>query len=475
MAAARLADLCAGFDRSPAYAGLAETVRRLITDGRIPYGCKLPGERDLSAAMGLSRTTVTRAYAVLHEAGYARTAHGSGTFATLPGGRRQGVDRALTPHPDDEALVDLNCAAPGAPPGLMRAYEEAVTQLPAYFGGHGYYPTGLPELRAAIAAYYATRGLPTDPDQIMVTPGALAATAVVAGALTKAGDRVLCESPVYPNAPRALAIRAARLVSFGVGPDGWDTAALGAALRQSAPALAYLIPDLQNPTGHLLGDRDRARWARLLAEARCLPVIDESHAGLLLDSGPVPRPFAAHVEEANWRAVTVGSLSKSVWGGLRVGWLRAPTDLVESLLECRLSLDLGVPVVEQLVATALFVSMDEILTAHLAILREQRAALVDALRARLPQWRFRVPVGGLALWVELPEPLAVPLAAAAEERGVIVTPGPVFAVAGGLGRYVRIPWTRPVDELRSAVEVLEESWYVVPTSTARRSGVLAVG
>ena len=108
-----------------------------------------------------------------------------------------------SPVPGDGDAIDLNCAASSAPPGLAAAYAEAAAELPAYFGGHGYFPAGLPLLQAAIAATYDARGLPTDPDQIMVTPGALSAAAVVAQAFTGPGDRVLVESPVYPNATHA--------------------------------------------------------------------------------------------------------------------------------------------------------------------------------------------------------------------------------------------------------------------------------
>ncbi len=103
-------------------------------------------------------------------------------------------------------MIDLVCAAATAPPGIAAAYAEAAAALPAHLGGHGYYPAGLPDLQAALAASYDDRGLPTSPDQIIVTAGALAATAVVGSALAGPRDRVLMESPTYPNAVQALRI-----------------------------------------------------------------------------------------------------------------------------------------------------------------------------------------------------------------------------------------------------------------------------
>jgi DNA-binding transcriptional MocR family regulator len=108
-----------------------------------------------------------------------------------------------------------------------------------------------------------------------------------------------------------------------------------------------------------------------------------------------------------------------------------------------------------------------VLDAHRARLREQRTALVAAVRELLPEWTFREPRGGLCLWCRLPEPVGTDLTVEAERRGVVVAPGPVFAMEGGLGHFVRIPWVRPAEELRDAVRVLAESWGTV---SARRSG-----
>jgi DNA-binding transcriptional MocR family regulator len=466
ISARRVATLVGDFDRGPAYAGLADALVLLIGDGRIPVGTRLPSERELTEALGVSRTTVTRAYATVRDAGYADARQGSGTYTQVPGGPSRAHDRALLPGQSDRAAIDLNCAAPFAPPEIATAYAEAASRLPAYLGGHGYFPAGLPELQAAIARLYDTRGVPTDPAQIMVTPGALSGVSIVAQAIAGRGDRVLVDSPGYPNAAERIRSAGARLATTEVDPDGWDLDATATRLRQVAPRLAYLIPDFQNPTGLLMTDEERERYAGELRRGHVTPVVDESHAMLALEGQQMPRPFAAYTSAT----ITVGSVSKAFWGGLRVGWVRAPLDQMDRLTAARVTLDLGVPVMEQLATLRLLEDPEPALDRHRARLREQRDALAAAVTAALPGWRFRVPAGGLSLWCELPGPgrgLGVAVAEEAERHGVIVAPGPVFAPEGGLDRFVRIPFTRRVDELEQAVAGIAAAWEVV---SARRPG-----
>ena len=149
--------------------------------------------------------------------------------------------------------------------------------------------------------------------------------------------------------------------------------------------------------------------------------------------------------------------------------LRAPRARVEEIVHARLVLDLGAPVFEQLVLARLLARGD-VLPEHVERLREQRDALLDGLIEHLPSWRFVRPGGGLAVWCRLPAARATALAIEAERRQVAVTPGPVFAVAGGLDRFVRLPWARPADDLRAAVPRLAEAWEVVAEGGPTPSG-----
>jgi DNA-binding transcriptional MocR family regulator len=466
----RLAALVGNFSRAPAYRGLRLALQELIGDGRIPLGTRLPSERAVTRALGVSRNTVTRAYADLIAAGFATARQGSGTYAAVPIERRRAHDHALHSlggAAPQEGTIDLNCAASAATPGVAAAYERALAKLPSYLGSDGYLPSGLPVLQALIAESYARRGLPTTPEQIVITSGALAGVAIVARALSRPADRLMIETPVYSNAIEALRLGGARLVASPLGDplggDGWDIDGIEATLRQTSPHLAYLIPDFQNPTGFLMGDADRARYAAALRATRTVAIVDEALQGTALDDATMPAPFAAHATDA----VTIGSASKLFWGGLRVGWIRAPRDLVDRIVGARVRFDLGTSLFDQLVVTEL---LEDAAIADLrrSQLRARRDALADAIRGQLPGWRFRVPHGGLTLWLQLPHGSATQLAADVEPAGVQLAPGPVFSVEGGGDNWLRIPYAKPEEQLVEAVRRIAHAWPAHSREVRRR-------
>jgi len=454
----------------PAYQSLAEGLRRLVADGRILDGTRLPSERELTSAVGVSRTTVAGAYAVLRDRGYLVSRRGSGSVVRVPGGPSAGGP--LSPGDGRDVAIDLSIAASSAPPGTAEAFEEAVRELPRHLGGTGYSPFGLPELRELLAQHYCERGLPTTAGQIMVTTGALAALSVVLRARVGPGDRVVMESPTYPNALASVRDAGARTVGLPLDAGGLDAHALDVALRQGSATLAYLVPDFQNPTGTLVDEATRADVAAALHRQRAVAVVDETPAELGIDvtEADMPRPLAAF----DGRAVTIGSASKTYWGGLRVGWLRAPQRDLPRLEQARLSLDLGVPVLEQLVLKRLLAQRESLLEHRRGALRTSRDALVEAVRRQLPEWRFTVPAGGLSIWCELPTPRSSALCDAVARLGVRLAPGASFGVEGGLESFVRIPFALPGDVLTDAVDRIAEGWEHAGDGPVGRQGTAAL-
>lgn len=435
--------------RGPEYLALAATLRGLVTDGRLALAVRLPAERELAEALGISRTTVTAAYRVLRESGHLTSRRGAGSWTALPRGGRVGTAGLWAPGSAPD-MIDLGCAALPAPAELPDAARQAAEDLPRYAAGAGYHPTGLPVLRDAVAAGFAARGLPTSPEQIMITNGVQHALDLVLRLVTAPGEQALVESPSYPNALAALAARRVRVSTTGLTADGWDAELLPAALRQGRPRAAYLIPDFHNPTGHLMPAALREILPAVAHTAGTDLIVDESFVDLPLEGQPLPPPVASFDRHA--RVITIGGMSKPYWGGLRIGWVRAGAPLVQRLAAIRVGVDMAGPVLDQLLAVRMLERAGAVVAARRVQVRAQRDALVGALRERLPEWNFTVPSGGLALWAELDAPVSSALARAAEDLGVRLAPGPLFGMDGTMERFVRLPYTLSVPDLREAVE-----------------------
>ncbi|MCU1407029.1 MAG: PLP-dependent aminotransferase family protein, partial [Glaciihabitans sp.] len=257
---ALMADGWRGAGSDAAYSALADRVRLLILDGRISLGSRVPAERDLAAQLGVSRTTVTAAYTELREAGFLHSVRGSGSVARLPRSAAQEAQPATSPY------LDFSKASLPALPAVVNAARLAAEQLPGHLASAGFDRIGLPALREAIAARYEKRGLPTSPDQVMVTLGAQHAIALVTRTLLARGDRALVESPSYPHAFEALRDAGGRLVSVSVSAeDGWDEQAFEQVIQRSSPSLGYLMPDFHNPTGQSMPAALRERTLELAA------------------------------------------------------------------------------------------------------------------------------------------------------------------------------------------------------------------
>lgn len=451
----------------PAYHGLADAIRLLIIDGRLPVGARLPSERAMADTLRVSRTTVTAAYAQLREDGYLNARRGARSTTALPASPRMTPDVAAP-------AISLAAAALSAPAAAVsEAFIDATQDVTPYLHQPGHELVGVPTLREAIAERYCERGLPTEPDEVLVATGALHAIGLILTTYVQPGDRVLVEQPTYHGALSAIATAGARPVPVAMTEDGWELEALQAAVHQLSPSLAYLIPDNHNPTGLTMSQPDRKKLADIISETRTRTIIDETILDMWLD-GPVPAPMAAAMTTRRDLVLTVGSMSKSFWGGLRVGWIRAERATIATIAALRPSIDMGTPILEQFAAARLLAQRDELLPERREILRERRAFLLSLLDRHLPDWQPGPGVGGMSLWVRLPAPMSTALSAAASRMGLELPAGPRFGVDGTLERFVRVPYALPEEQLSAAIEMLARAWYSVTGSTAPEAGAVVV-
>ena len=344
----------------------------------------------------MSRTTVAAAYRSLRDTAHIESVRGSGSV-TLPLRRSDPGHRATGPE-----TIDLQQASPAAWPGLAGVIAEVAAGAATLVSSVGYDIVGRRGLREAVAARYAARGIPTNPDEVMITTGAQSAIHLIASVLLGRGDRVLIETPTYPHAADAFRRTGARMVGVPVTTGhGWDLDRAEQAFARTLPVLAYLMPEFQNPTGRSMSATERAVIAAAADRSGTLVIVDDTISDLAIDRDARSEPFGSDAP-----IIRLGSLGKTVWGGLRIGWIRAESSTIRRLVSARAVHDLGTPELEQAVAEALMPRLDEIAAQRAHLLRQGRDAATSALREQLPQWRVPDVDGGVSLWVELDAPLS---------------------------------------------------------------------
>ena len=452
----------------PLHERLAGAIRTAASRGEIEQGSRLPAERDLARLLGLSRGTVAAAYASLEAEGLLDRRQGSGTRIRAGGrnglpsgatglGLMASLDRGLQHRAAEDGVIALQNAYfdpnETIPRTVLAGAAEALLELSSL---PGYYPAGYPPLRELIAAHFSGRGLPTAPEQILVTCGAQQAIHLVASAYVHQGDTVVLEDPTYHGSIDVFVAAGGRLLGVPARSHSVDVETVRKAVVQSIPSVVYLMPTFHNPTGGLMAEHHREQLAQIARETQTVMVDDETVALLGIECDP-PKPLAAFAPNAP--ILTIGSLSKVLWPGLRVGWIRGPEPMIVALTRHKLTADLGGSVPSQALAARFFPLFEETVTRRRREATERRNALMDALAEFLPEWSFDVPKGGLSLWARMPAgSLAEEFAPLAMRHGVAVLPGPLMSPGRGGENCFRLPFGLPPEQLRTAVQRLADAW-----------------
>jgi DNA-binding transcriptional MocR family regulator len=447
-------------------AALADATQR----GELLPGTRLPPERDLALHLGVARTTVSAAYKQLELRGLVARRQGRGTHVTGAEGAEAGARAAelatslqrnvLFRRLGEEQAdaVDLlgSCAAPGAAVRDVLAAAGAAVNVGELADGHGYLPLGYLPLRRAVAARLTARGLATSEEEILITAGAQQALSLLASYYVTPGATVVVEDPTFPGAIDAFRTAGARILTVPVGQAGADAGLLAATISESQVRAVYLMPTFHNPTGCVVPVQARRELARLCQISGIPFVEDNTLAELALGNEP-PLPLSAYARDAP--IVSVGSLSKVFWAGLRVGWIRAPRPVIARLGRLKAVTDLGTSLVSQAIAVNLLADADRILDLRRRELAERVALLQDQLGRHLPGWTWRPPDGGLCLWARLPDGSSTELAQIAARHGVLIAPGPVMSPTGRFDEHVRLPFDYQLATLEQGIGRLSRAWH----------------
>ena len=456
----------------PLYRQVSAGIAELILADRLPPGHRLPAERRLARSLRVTRTTVVNAYLHLKAEGLIDAHVGRGTVV-LPrrvpsagvadvrpipwhyfaaddlGDRPQRLFNEFVQRGASKGVIGFSAGIPGEESVPAETLASLAGQITRELGPRAFMPTpseGLTELRATLADHLATHGLTCTAGNVVVTTGAEQAIDLLVRMLVARNDTVFVEEPTYAMALRLLRARGARLVGVPMDEEGMRTDELETLLARFHPKLLYTGPTFQNPTGRVLSLERRLHLLDL-AHRYQFPVVEDDVYSELRFSG-TPVPSLAALDEHGY-VVQVGSLSKVVAPGLRVGWAIAPLPVVRRLAAAKAATDLHTPTLNQWLAER-FIRDGHLARHRRAVLRAHaaRAALMDAaLRHWAPDLvRWTLPEGGLSLWCVLPEDL--PHDALMEEclrRGVTYLPGTLCAVDGASENGLRLTFGFPAE------------------------------
>ena len=451
-----------GWERreGPRYRQIAAAIADAMATRLIDAGDRLPAERMLADALGVSRGTTVRAYEGLAEAGLVERRQGAGTFirprpAWMHAPKETPASGPLLRRLSSDAdVINLSLGVPAGTdhlPPVEGAILESLDGL-----GRGLDAAGLPELRRALAEYLTRRlGLPTTPDMLIVTSGAQNALSLITAALMVPGRPVVAGCPANPGLVGAVAAQGSRVVGVPVDAHGIDVRALERAAASGA--VIYVDPPAHDPTGAVLSAGRRAALLDVARRREAVVVEDLSQAGL--DLGRT-RGRAVPLGANDDSVVVVGSLSKMFWAGLRVGWIRSPQRLYEHLLRLRTAADLAPSVPSQLIAARLLRAADRAWRDELrATLKERRDLLLALIGERLPSWHVDRPHAGLSTWVTLPVDESEDFAhLAATRHGIIAASGVTACVDGRHLNGLRLSFAESPQTIEAAVDRLADAW-----------------
>jgi DNA-binding transcriptional MocR family regulator len=455
----------------PLYQQLVVDIQRRIRAGTLPPGTRLPTVRELAVRLGVTRLTVHNAYSELQSGGWVEATVGRGTFVASRAEPAAVFEPAhdVSPHgvisdmlrmaqlPGMRSLAMADAAPEFYP---VREIERSISAALADDAAVLSYTNsqGDPVLRTTLAELLRQRGLRSGPDEIIIISGVTQGLALTAQMLARPGDTVIVEQPTYLGALNVFTAHGLRTVGVPLDDHGLVVEALEPLVLAHRPRFIYTIPTFQNPSGVCLSPARRAALLAL-AEQHRVPLIEDDIYSALAYEGPAPPPLKA--DDTSGLVVYLGSLSKALLPGVRVGYAVAAPPLLGRLTGAKQANDLCSPPLLQR-AMALFIQrggLQNHLRRVLPRYRERRDALLGAMARFFPSGlRWTTPRGGFCVWVALPSTVsATELYLAAIERSVAYAPGDVFFSSPPPQPYLRLAFsTQPPETIDEVVQVLGE-------------------
>lgn len=474
--------------QTPAYRQIEQSIQHLIRQGALRPGAKLPSTRDLARDVGVNRITVSKAFQLLETQGFISSRVGNGTYVRP---QLSGTTAAMKPlaPPDDESVLQVwgplfvnPRSAPRALPSIAPCNRRGTASFVYAAPPPDLFPVddfrhcvdyalkrriqevcrvgaanGLASLKEYLIGWLAQHNIAATEQTLVITTGCQQSLDLTRKLLLHPGEPLLLENPTFPGAVGALSPSGAGLRELPVQEDGPDFRILNSLGNANRCKIIYVTPTFHNPTGLTMPSEKRRQLAELAVQYS-MPIIEDDVFGHLRYDGPAQPPLQSLCPNL---VIYIGSFSKMLSPSLRLGWMVAPRPVAEQIALTKQASDLHT-------GTLIQAAMDEfcrrgLMVRHLKrikrIFRSRRDAMAEALhRWLLSDARWRLPEGGLSMWVTLPPDLNTQqLLNAAQERGVQFLPGAAFYFRSATNNSMRLSFaTENEQTIEAGVRALGE-------------------
>lgn len=433
----------------PLYLQIYHYMKKKILNGEWTVGTKVPPQRTLAKQFGVNRSTIVIALEELAADGLIQSKVGSGTrvinntwtlLASTPPPDWINYVRSSIHEPNKSMIQKINEAEANPmmirlgtgelSPDLLpnRQMEELLQLDMGDTMSLGYEePKGSLHLRKTLSYYLTTKGIEASPESILIVSGALQALQLISIGLLKRGSVILHETPSYLNSIHVFQSAGMNLFGIPLDQEGIKHDAIGRLKRQHDGALLYTIPSFHNPTGTLMSEKRRQQLLEV-CKKEALPIIEDDVYGELWFDTPPPKPMKANDKQGN--VLYIGSVSKSLSPGLRIGWVVGPEAVINRLADIKMQTDYGSSSLSQYVVNKWIKSgmYEEYLTKVRAELKDRRDYTIQLLAkyfAKLASWN--VPKGGFYIWLQLQANISTrTLFEAALKEGILLNPGSIY-------------------------------------------------
>lgn len=467
------------FDKKePIYEQLYNYIKNMLEDGMLSSSSKLPSTREISENLNISRNTVVKAYEILEADGYIYTIKGKGSFVKEVEKRKtkdwninweENINSFAKSSEDldimkNEALfkkgmISFKSIAPDESLFDVEEFKKAFLDRMALEGekllNYGY-AQGYKPLINYLMDYISKKGVSTKDKDILITNGFTEGFDILLSALTNSGDSILCENPTHNTAIKIMKLQGLDIHGIPMGKDGIDENKLKKELDKNKFKFSFLIPSYHNPTGMVMSYKKRENIYNILKEHN-VPIIEDGFNEELQHSGSHIAPIASIGGDGNG-VVYIGSLSKILFPGLRIGWIFGDKRLIDMLQSVKRSRNIHTSFLDQALLYQYMQngSFEKYLKKARNIYKTKYNFTKKLIKMHIPH-EYILGDGGLYVYIKLKGVNARELLKNCYKRGVIFTPGDIFYVNEGGGDELRLSFSRvSFSEIENGIKIIGE-------------------